>query len=65
MIDREIDVDREINRQVREASKQQYEIAKEINSMLAYGAINLGLNQVDKENDSEKRVKEDLNRVIK
>lgn len=65
MVGREIDVDREINRQVKEANRQQQEIAKQIDSMLAYGPTNLGLNQIDKGSEAEKRMKEDLNRVIK
>lgn len=56
MTDRERNVDRELGRHVDE----QDEIAKQIDIMLAYGPVNLGLSNIIKENPSEERIKEDL-----
>lgn len=56
MTDRERNVDRELGRHVDE----QDEIAKQIDIMLAYGSVNLGLSNIMKVNPSEERIKEDL-----
>ncbi|WML37648.1 hypothetical protein [Clostridium sp. OS1-26] len=60
MIDKETEIDMELGRHTKRRNKQQYEIDKQIDSMLAYGSVNLGLNNVKRESYSEERIKEDL-----
>lgn len=43
-----------------ESPNETDEEIRELNTMLAYGSTNLGLNRVKEENASEKRVREDL-----
>lgn len=57
MTKREIDVDREIGRHVNE---NKGEISKQIDIMLAYGSVNLGLSNIVRRNDLDERIKEDL-----
>lgn len=49
-----------LDRRLKKSPKEPDEEARELNTMLAYGSVNLGLNSVPEENASEKRVKEDL-----
>lgn len=60
MMDKETEIDMELGRHVKKLNEQQYEIAKQIDTMLAYGSVNLGLNNIKIENYSEERIKEDL-----
>ncbi|MBI6871890.1 hypothetical protein [Clostridium aciditolerans] len=60
MIDKETEIDMELGRHTNRRNKQQYEIDKQIDSMLAYGSVNLGLNNIERESYSEERIKEDL-----
>ncbi|KZL92663.1 hypothetical protein [Clostridium magnum] len=60
MVDKETELNRELGKPIRQPNEQQAEIAKQINNMLAYGSVNLGLNNVNEENYSEERLKEDL-----
>lgn len=60
MIDKETETDMELGRHTKRRNKQQYEIDKQIDSMLAYGSVNLGLNNIERESYSEERIKEDL-----
>ncbi|GIM30072.1 hypothetical protein CPJCM30710_27380 [Clostridium polyendosporum] len=60
MMDKETDIDRELGKHVKKLNEQQYEIDKQIDSILAYGSVNLGLNNIKRENYSEERIKEDL-----
>lgn len=60
MIDKETEIDNELGRHVKKLNEQQHEIAKQIDKMLAYGSVNLGLNNINTENYSEERIKEDL-----
>lgn len=60
MLDKEIELNKELMKPIIKPDEQQAEIAKQINNMLAYGSVNLGLNNINKENYSEKRIKEDL-----
>lgn len=60
MMDKETEIDMELGRHVKKPNEQQYEIAKQLDAMLAYGSVNLGLNDIKRENYSEERIKEDL-----
>lgn len=60
MIDKETELNRDLRKPIRKLNEQQTEIAKQTNNMLTYGSVNLGLNNVNKENHSEERIKEDL-----
>jgi ABC-type Fe3+-citrate transport system substrate-binding protein len=62
MIDKETELNRELGKPIRKLNEQQSEISKNINKMLAYGSADLGLNNVNEENYSEERIKEDLSR---
>lgn len=53
MIDKETELNMELGKPIRKLNEQQSEIAKQINNMLAYGSVNLGLNSVNEENYSE------------
>lgn len=60
MIDKETELNKEFGKPIRKLNEQQSEISKNINKMLAYGSADLGLNDVNEENYSEERIKEDL-----
>jgi hypothetical protein len=60
MIDKETELNRELGKPIRKLNEQQSQASKQINNMLAYGSANLGLNNVNEENYSEERIKEDL-----
>lgn len=64
MIDEETGLNMELGKPIRKLNEQQSEISKWINSMFAYGSVNLGLNNVNEENYSEERIQEDLNTII-
>ncbi|WP_157797086.1 MULTISPECIES: hypothetical protein [Clostridium] len=49
-----------LDRKWAKSPKEPDEEIRELNTMLAYGSTNLGLNRVKEENASEKRVREDL-----
>lgn len=60
MIDKKTEIDRELGKYNRQLNEQQHEITKQVDEMLAYGSINLGLNNIKRENYLEERIKEDL-----
>jgi hypothetical protein len=62
MIDKESEINKELEQPSKEADKRQSALYKQINSVLAYGSTNLGLNNFSWENDSEERQREDLKR---
>lgn len=49
-----------LDKRLTKSPKEPDEETRELNTMLAYGSVNLGLNSVREENASEKRVREDL-----
>lgn len=51
-----------LDKMLTKSPKEPDEETRELNTMLAYGSVNLGLNSVREENASEKRVREDLKR---
>lgn len=53
---KDINIDRRLTKSPKEPDEQ----TSELNTLLAYGSVNLGLNSVREENASEKRVREDL-----
>lgn len=62
MIEKKSEINKKLENRSEEADEKQSDLYKQINSVLAYGSANLGLNNFSWENDSEKRLKEDLKR---
>jgi hypothetical protein len=60
VMDKKTNIDRELGKHIKNLNEQQYKIYNQIGSMLAYGSVNLGLNNINRENYSEERIKEDL-----
>ncbi|OPJ59595.1 hypothetical protein CLORY_32430 [Clostridium oryzae] len=60
MTDEEIDLERKVKKDSNKLNKHQDEIDKQIDTMLAFGSLNLGLNNLNDDDYSDKRIKEDL-----
>lgn len=59
-MDKETDINIELRKYAKELDDQKHEIPNQVDRMLAYGSVNLGLNDIDGESASEERIKEDL-----
>lgn len=58
MINKEIDT--ELGKHFKKTNEHQDEISNQIDTMLAFGPFNLGLNHIKTESSAEERIKEDL-----
>jgi hypothetical protein len=59
MIDKDKELNKELGKHKKTNELQDY-ISNQIDTILAYGSYNLGLNNIDTESYAEKRLKEDL-----
>lgn len=59
---KESEINKELEKPSEGTDERKSDLYKQINSVLAYGSANLGLNNFSWENDSEERQREDLKR---
>lgn len=64
MRSKQTDVERELGIEIDECIEPGCSMNEHIDTMLAYGSVSLGLNKVNKENETENRVKSEIEKKI-
>lgn len=59
MLDKEAEINKELGRHSKRGNKQG-EMSSQIDTLLAWGPVNLGLTNIKTESYAEQRIKEDL-----